>query len=158
MAIRFTTALPYGRTMDVTPEFIDCTIKDHIMSSFAHTSPFTSQRINMKFKGRNVFKLNYGGGAGAAGFQDCVVNVQGQLVFANNSGSNGGAVLLESSQIILHPGSELMFLGNKARGMGGAICVLEHTMDELMHRYNPNCFLAYSEPQVPPSRWQVRVN
>ena len=154
-AIRFTTALPYGRTMDVTPEFINCTIADHSMSSFAHTSPFTSQRVNMKFIGRNVLTRNNGGGASA--FQDCVINVQGQLVFTNNSGTNGGAVLLESSQIILYPDSELMFFGNKARGLGGAIYVWEHTMDELMQRYNPNCFLAYSDPHVPPSKWKVRV-
>ena len=154
-AIRFTTALPYGRTVDVTPEFINCTIADQNMSSFANTSPFTSQRVNMKFKGRNVFTRNNGGGA--AGFQDCVINVQGELVFTNNTGSNGGAVLLESSQIILYPGSELMFLGNEARGLGGAIFVKEYTMDEFIHEKNPNCFLAYSNPHEPPSKWKVTL-
>ena len=154
-AIRFTTALPYGRTMDVTPEFIDCTIADHNMPSFARTSPFTSQRVNVKFTGRNVFMRNNGGGA--AGFQDCVINVQGQLVFTNNTGSNGGAVLLESSQIVLYPGSELMFLGNEARGLGGAIFAKEYTMDEFIHEKNPDCFLAYSDPYEPPSKWKVRI-
>ena len=154
-AIRFTTALPYGRTMDVTPEFINCTIADHSMSSFAHTSPFTSQRVNMKFIGRNVFMRNNGGGAAA--FQDCVINVQGQLLFTNNTGSNGGAVLLESSQIILYRNSELMFLGNEARGAGGAIFVKEYTMDEFIHVKNPDCFLAYSDPHEPPSKWKVRI-
>ena len=156
-AIRFTTAMPYGRTMDVTPEFINCTIEDHIMSSLTYTSPFTSQRVNMKFKGRNVFARNNGGGTGATAFQDCVINVQGQLVFTNNSGTDGGAVFLYSSQIILYSESELMFLGNEARSLGGAICVFEYTMDELIRRYNPNCFLAYSDPHVPPSKWKVRV-
>ena len=154
-AVRFTTALPYGRTMDVTPEFVNCTIADHNMSSFAHTSPVTSQRVNMKFIGRNVFTRNNGGGA--AGFQDCVINVQGQLVFSNNTGSNGGAVLLESSQIILYPDSELVFIGNKAMGLGGAIFVKEYTMDEFIHVKNPDCFLAYSDPHKPPSKWQVRI-
>jgi len=153
-AIRFTTALPYGRTMDVTPEFINCTIADHNMPSVARTSPFTSQRVNVKFTGRNIFMHNSGGGA--AGFQACVIYVQGQLVFANNTGSNGGAMSLESSQIILYPGSELMFLGNEARGLGGAIFVREYTMDEFIHEKNPNCFLAYSDPHEPPSKWQVR--
>ena len=60
-AIRFTTALPYGSTMDVTPEFINCTFKEHNMSNFARTSPFTSQRVNLKFMGKNVFHRNYGG-------------------------------------------------------------------------------------------------
>ena len=154
-AIRFTTALPYARRIDVTPEFINCTIADHKMSSFARTSPFTCQRVNVMFRGRNVFMRNNGGGA--AGFQDCVINVQEQLVFTNNTGSSGGAVRLESSQIILYPDSELMFFGNKARGLGGAICVFEHTMNELIQRYNPNCFLAYSEANLPPSKWKVRV-
>ena len=156
-AVRFTTALPFGRTMDLTPEFIDCIIADHSMSNFARASPFTSQRVNMNFKGRNVFMRNNGSGTGAAALQDCVINVQGQLVFTDNSGTNGGAVLLESSQIILHPHSELIFLRNKARGLGGAICVFEHTMDELIQSYNPNCFLAYSDPHAPPSSWKVRV-
>ena len=152
-AIRFTTALPYGRTMDVTPEFIDCTIEDHNMPRFAHTSPFTSQRVDIVFKGQNVFRRNYGGGA--AGFQDCVLKVHGQLVFSNNTGSNGGAVFFRTSQIILYPGSELMFLGNKAWVMGGAIFVWEHTMNEFIHVNNPNCFLAYSDPRLPPSKWKA---
>ena len=154
-AIRFMTDLPYARQMDVTPEFINCTIADHNMSGFARTSPFTSQRVNVRFKGRNVFTRNNGGGA--AMFQDCVINVHGQLVFTNNTGLNGGAVLLESSQIILYPDSDLMFLGNEANVMGGAICVFEHVMEELMQWYNPNCFLTYSEANVPPSEWKVRV-
>ena len=60
-AIRFTTALPYGSTVDVTPEFINCTFKDHNMPNFAHTSPVTIQRVNLKFEGSNVFQRNYGG-------------------------------------------------------------------------------------------------
>ena len=152
-AIRFATALPYGRTMDVTPELINCTIEDHSMSNITHTSPFTSQRVNLKFTGKNIFRRNYGGGA--AGFQDCVLNVEGQMVFANNTGSNGGALFLRSSQIIVHPGSELMFLGNEARGLGGAIFVWEHMMNEFIHEYNPDCFLAYSDTNLPPSKWKV---
>ena len=154
-AIRFTTAQPYARRMDVTPEFINCTIADHNMSGLARNSPFTSQRVNVKFTGRNVFTRNNGGGA--AVFQDCVINVHGQLVFTNNTGLNGGAVLLEFSQIILYPESELMFVGNEARGLGGAIYVAEHVMEELMQWYNPNCFLTYSEANLPPSEWKVRV-
>ena len=157
-AIRLTSGLSYSKTMGGTPEFINCTIVDHNMSRFAHTSSFTSQRVNVKFKGRNVFTRNNGGGTGAAAFQDCAINVDGQLVFSNNSGTNGGAVLLESSQIILYPDSELIFIGNKARSLGGAICVLEHSMDEIMQEYNPNCFLRYNDVQVPPFKWKVRVS
>ena len=73
-AIRFSTALPYSRTMGVTPELINCTVVDH-MSRLAHTSSFTSELVNVKFKGRNAFAGNNGGGTGAAAFQNCVVNV-----------------------------------------------------------------------------------
>ena len=62
---------------------------------------------------------------------------------------------MRSSQIKLHPGSELVFSGNKARGLGGAIFVWEHLMDEFIHENNPDCFLAYSDPLLPPSRWKV---
>ena len=152
-AIRFTTALPYGSTMDVTPEFINCKFENHNMSSIARTSPFTSQRVNVRFQGSNIFQRNYGGGAGS--FQDCVLHVEGQLVFANNTGSHGGALFLQSSQMILYPGSELMFLGNKADGIGGAILVWENIMSEFIHEFNPNCFLAYSDHYLPPSKWKV---
>ena len=152
--IRFTTALPYARRMDVTSEFIDCAITGHNMLSFARTGPFTSQGVNVKFKGRNVFTRN--SGSGAARFQDCLIKVQGHLVFTNNSGTIGGAVLLESSQIILYPDSELKFLGNEARFVGGAISVSEHSINKVIQRYNPDCFLAYSEANLPPSQWKVR--
>ena len=64
-------------------------------------------------------------------------------------------MLVLSSQIKLFPKSELIFLGNEARGLGGAICVLAPVMPELIHVNNPNCFLAYSDPERPPSKWQV---
>ena len=93
--------------------------------------------------------------SGAAMFQDCVVHVNGTLTFANNTGSSGGALFMRSSQIKLHHNSKLVFLGNKARGLGGAIFVLEHQMDEFIHAYNPDCFLAYIDPLSPPSQWKV---
>ena len=63
-AIRFTTALPYGSTVDMTPEFINCNFTDHDMSNFARTSPFTSQRVNLMFMGHNIFQRNNGGNVG----------------------------------------------------------------------------------------------
>jgi len=77
------------------------------------------------------------------------------MTFANNTGSNGGALFMRSSQIILFPGSELVFLGNQARGLGGAVFVLEHLMDEFIHVNNPDYFLANNDPLVPPSKWKV---
>ena len=92
---------------------------------------------------------------GAAAFQDCVIYVDGKLTFANNTGSNGGAVLIMSSQIKLYPYSELAFIGNQARGVGGAVYVQEHVMDEFIHANNPDCFLAYVDSSSPPSKWKV---
>ena len=62
---------------------------------------------------------------------------------------------MRSSQIILHPGSTMVFLGNRARGVGGAIFVWEHLMAEFIHVNNPDCFIAYSDPKLPPSKWKV---
>ena len=50
-----------------------------------------------------------------------------------------------------------MFTGNEAVGMGGAIFVLEHLMDEFIHVNNPDCFLAYHNPLLPPSEWKVCI-
>ena len=60
-AIRFTTALPYGSIVGVTPEFINCTIKNHYMPIISRTRPFTSHRVNLKFTGSNIFQQNFGG-------------------------------------------------------------------------------------------------
>lgn len=59
------------------------------------------------------------------------------------------------SQIILFPGSEVMFLGNKANGSGGAIFVYEHLEAHFVFANNPSCFLTYSNPFLPPSKWEV---
>ena len=95
---------------------------------------------------------------GAAAFQDCVIDVDGKLTFANNTGSNGGALLIMSSQIKLYPYSELTFIGNHATGLGGAVYVQEHMMDEFIHENNPDCFLAYINPFFPPSKWKVYLS
>lgn len=94
-------------------------------------------------------------GCGAAFFH-CVIFVQGRLAFTNNTGDfTGGALLIVASQIILFPDTELLFLGNHVLGMGGAVCVLV-SVDELTHANNPDCFLAYSDPLLPPSKWKVK--
>ena len=153
-AIRFASALPYGNTINVVPELINCTIRDHVASGTTYTSPVTSQRVNLRLIGRNVFARNRK--AGACEFQACVLHVKGKVEFVNNSGTHGGALLLRSSQLKLYPGSELVFLKNQASGVGGAIQVTEHTMYEFTHVNNPNCFLSYSEPNTSPSQWKVR--
>lgn len=59
------------------------------------------------------------------------------------------------SQIILFPGSEVVFLGNKASGSGGAIFVYEHVEAHFVFANNPSCFLTYNNPFLPPSKWEV---
>ena len=87
---------------------------------------------------------------------DCVISVHGRLAFTNNSAIFfGGAIKAVASQIILFPDSELLFLGNYAMVMGGAICVHSY-WHELTHAKNPHCFLMYSDPFLPPSKWKVR--
>ena len=153
-AVRFDTALPLGNPISVIPEFINCKIRDHKATYWSYTSAFTSQRVSVRFSGRNVFRKNLV--AGAVEHQGGVIYVHGQLKFIGNSGSKGGAVLLRSSQIILNPGSELSFIRNFAAGVGGAMLVLTSSMYEFIHANNPDCFLAYSETQTPPSKWKVR--
>ena len=67
-------------------------------------------------------------------------------------------MLIISSQIKLFPYSELAFIGNQARGVGGAVYVQEHVMDEFIHANNPDCFLAYFDPFLPPSKWKVHFS
>ena len=154
-AVRLDTALPVGIPIIEIPEFIDCTIQHHCATYKTYTSPFTSLRVNAKFTGKNIFRENHG--AGAVEYLQGRILVNGSLEFAQNSGSHGGAVLLSSSQIILHPGSELRFVKNYASGVGGAIVVLTGSRYEFIHEYNPDCFVTYSEDRTAPSKWKVRA-
>lgn len=153
-AVRLDTALPVGIPIIEIPEFIDCTIQNHCATYNTYTSPFTSLRVNAKFLGKNIFRENHG--AGAMEYVQGRILVNGSLEFVQNSGSHGGAVLLSSSQIILHPGSELRFVRNDASGVGGAIFVLTGSRYEFIHEYNPDCFVTYSEDRTAPSKWKVR--
>lgn len=153
-AVRLDTALPVGYPISVLPEFIDCTIQNHEATYLSYTAPFASQRIHVKFSGTNVFTMNHG--AGAIEFQEGVIHLNGTLELSKNTGTHGGAVLFRSSQLILYPGSELNFVQNAASGTGGAIMVQTRAMYEYIHRYNPDCFVKYSEDDTPPSEWKVR--
>ena len=153
-AVHLDTALPVGYPINAIPEFIDCTIQHHCATYNTYTSPFTSQRVNAKFTGRNIFMENHG--AGAMEYLQGRIHVNGSLEFIRNSGSFGGAALLSSSQIILYPGSELSFVKNYASGVGGAIVVLTSGKYEFIQEYNPDCFVRYSEDKTKPSKWKVR--
>lgn len=152
-AIRLDTALPMSSPVILKPEFIDCTIKNHGANYQTYTAPFTSQRVDVMFRGRNAFTQNHG--AGAVEYHAGVIHVAGSLDFIGNSGSQGGAVFLRSSQITLYPGSELRFEKNFANGIGGAILVWTREMYEFIRPDNPDCFVVYSQDRTPPSQWKV---
>lgn len=155
-AVRLDSALPFSFPVYVKPEFIDCTIKNHGANYLTYTAPFTSHRVDVKFAGRNVFTTNHG--AGALEYEAGVIHVNGTLEFIGNSGSQGGAVFLRSSQITLYPGSELRFEKNVASGEGGAILVLTRVMYEFIREYNPDCVVVYIEGRTPPSQWKAKVS
>ena len=152
-AIRLDTALNMSSPVNLKPEFIDCTIKNHGANYRTYTAPFTSQRVDVVFKGRNAFTQNHG--AGAVEYHAGVIHVEGSLNFIGNSGSQGGAVFLRSSQITLYPGSELRFEKNFANANGGAILVWTREMYEFIRPGNPDCFVVYSKDRTPPSQWKV---
>ena len=154
-AVRLGSALPLGDLITAQPNFVDCTFDGHVAVNVTYTAPLTSQRVSVTFRGRNIFVNNVG--AGAAEFESSIVHVKDTLQFFNNSGTCGGALFLRSSQIKLYPDSELLFKENHASVVGGAMSVSSYMMYEVIHKYNTDCFLTYSQPQVPPSQWKVRL-
>lgn len=152
-AVRLDSALPMSSPVMLKPEFIDCTIKNHDANYLTYTAPFTSQRVDVTFRGRNAFTQNQG--AGAVEYHAGVIHVDGTLEFIGNSGSQGGALFLRSSQITLYPGSELRFEKNFASNVGGAILVWTQEMYEFIRVDNPDCFVVYSKERTPPSEWKV---
>ena len=154
-AIRFTTALPLDIRLSSTPEIINCTVSSHVHSDSTptFTSPFTSQRVDVIFRGHNVFQGNKG--AGAVHMENNILQVEGKVTFSHNTAYKGGALQLTASQIKLHPGSELLFVGNQATTMGGAMLVHTFMADEMIHQYNTDCFLTYINRHLPPSQWKV---
>lgn len=154
-AVRLTTALPLDVRMPITPEFVNCNISNHVHldSTPTFTSPLTSQRVDIIFKGHNIFQNNIG--VGAAHMENNIIYISGRLEFLHNTGYKGGAIELISSQIKLHPGSKLVFKENHATGFGGAIMVQTFMTREIIHQYNTDCFLTYINRRLPPSQWNV---
>ena len=152
-AIRFASALPFGYPIAAMPEIINCTFIDHVTENLSFTAPLTSQRVSLVFKGLNVFKNNFG--SGAVELENSNIHVNGTLRFINNTGHRGGALSLRASQLKIYANSEILFLRNHAETVGGAIAVATHMMYEVIHVYNPDCFLTYHSPETCPSAWQV---
>ena len=156
-AVRFTTALPLDVQLPLVPEIINCKVikHDHLDSTPTITSPLTSQRVDVIFRGHNVFQGNLG--VGAAHIENSILYIDGKVEFLQNTGYRGGALELISSQIKLYSGSELVFIGNSATGLGGAVMVKTFRAGEMIHQYNTDCFLAYIDRHLPPSKWNVSI-
>ena len=77
--------------------------------------------------------------------RDTILNLYDHILFANNSGVIGGALkLCDASLIFSHNGTDVEFIGNRAR-KGGAIYIQQACMDT-----SPLCFFQPSFPQGTP--------
>ena len=155
-AFRFTSSLPYGDVPGSVIEMKDCVISEHTISSHnihSYLAPVTVQRLKICVLGVNEIKHNHG--AGGMVVEHGILNVQGILNFTGNTGSSGGGLRLWSSQIKLYPNSELIFADNHVSSNGGAMSVQLFPIYEIIHMYNTDCFLTYSESLTPPSKWKV---
>ena len=152
-AVRLGSALPLSCPIAGHCLFVSCTFSSHVTSNGTNTAPLTSQRVSVTFRENNTLKDN--GHFGAAEFDSCIIHVHDSLHFLNNNGTRGGALFLRSSQIKLYPDSKLVFKNNRASLVGGALAVVAHALYHVIHKYNTDCFLVYSEPQTPPSQWKV---
>ncbi|XP_065919889.1 uncharacterized protein [Dysidea avara] len=80
----------------------------------------------------------------------------------NDAGTfDGGAVhLLSLGQIVVNPGADLMFTNNSGRN-GAALVSNRASFPAVFERtyFNPLCFIRYSSATVPPEEWsQVSMN
>ena len=84
------------------------------------------------------------------------LKLNGDVVFRNNSGLQGGAIALVSFQIIFESGANIIFENNAAEDVGGAIYV-ENTVLTLYDVNNPStnntCF--YSLDEVLGSQYNI---
>ncbi len=76
-----------------------------------------------------------------------IINIMGNTIFENNTGSTGGAIYLFESSLTFTENLNLLFLNNKAESTGGAIFVTEigsPTLGDEIVRIttdpNPKCF------------------
>ena len=72
--------------------------------------------------------------------------------FKNNSGRNGGGIVLLGSYIRVHSGTHLVFKYNKADYNGGAI-FSRSVFEENVFSSMTGCFIRYSNIMLSPSKW-----
>lgn len=143
------------RPLDQITVFEDCLfINNSSPIGFALLGSLVVDRVNLIFNGTNQFIRNVF--FGAVYFSNSKIHVFGKLQFRANVGLVGGAVLMKNSQIVVHPGSDILFQDNFARLNGGAVSVSTDAADDIPAVNNLFCFLVHSET-VNPSEWNVSV-
>ena len=156
-ALRLMLNLPIGAIVPQLPKFSDCAFENHKPSRDSKEYPgaILSSRLGFTFEGTNTFKSNVQGSAIYS--SHCSIHVKGSVQFVKNRGKDGGAIYLaDISNIILYPGSTLLFERNQADFRGGALYVESTALKETTYPYNPSCFFQYSVPKVRHSEWKVR--
>ena len=163
-------ALPNSFKLTGSYEIENTTVCNHVTSENMHLvetggSPTAyggavlTNRVDISFEGDNFIHGNKGGSALYASNSEIRIKDRASLTFTGNMAqSSGGAMnLADVSHLVLHPGSSLKFKGNYARIYGGAIAVQTLGIPELIYKFNPTCFLQYSDASVPPSKWKVSI-
>ena len=146
------------RAMCQVPVFEDCSFINNTnpsLNGYAYLASFIVDRVNIIFKGTNRFIGN--SFFGAVYLSNSNIGVYGKLHFRGNVGLQGGGISMQNSQIVVHPGSDLLFQDNYAAFKGGAINVVTNTVYHIGVIRNPFCFLIYSE-NVHPNQWNVSID
>ena len=146
------------RSIDQVPVFENCLFENNtndVLNRYAYLASFIVDSVNITFKGTNKFIGN--NFFGAVYFSNSHIHVHGKLYFLGNVGLQGGAVSMQNSQIVVYPGSDLLFQDNYARLEGGAINVATNVVYHVGVIYNPFCFLVYSEDHIAPDKWNVSI-
>ena len=60
-----------------------------------------------------------------------------------------------NSQLVVHSGANVNFVGNTAHVFGGGIMVNSPVVNYTTDFLNRFCFIRYSNPDVPPQNWEV---
>ena len=110
--------------------------------------------ISFTLNGSTLIAHNHGTGVLASAVN---VYLWGNVVFANNKGSRGGAVaLLDSSRMIIQRGLNLTFKRNHAELFGGAVYHMYPVMGVMSESWF--CVFSYYQDEVTdPSQWEVNI-
>ncbi|XP_028404441.1 uncharacterized protein LOC114527054 [Dendronephthya gigantea] len=158
-AVKIASHLYGPRSSNQIPVFENCLFINNINSAlngYAYLPSFIIDRVNIVLNGSNTFIGN--SFFGAAYFSNSLIQVYGKLHFLRNMGLQGGAISSQNSQIVVHPGSDLLFQDNFASFGGGAINVVTNVAYHVGVKNNPFCFLVYSNMAISPNEWNVNIS